>query len=322
MNFWNKLPNPFTVLAPMEDVTDIVFRRVVARAGRPDVFFTEFTNATSFCHEIGHKSTRGRLTFDVPEKPIVAQIWGTNPDHFRQMSIELAHMGYSGIDINMGCPAKDVYKTGGGSGLIENPTLASQLIAAAREGGLPISVKTRLGIRQLDEYKTWLPILLKQNLANLTIHLRTRREMSKVPAHYELIPDIVKLRNDLSPQTKLTINGDIRDYAHIMELKQQYPGVDGFMIGRGVFANPFCFQHDNHQPTQPELIELFNYHLDEYDKWQHIDDGIDRKFDPLKHFFKIYIKDFDGAKDIRAELYNCQTTDEVRTVLNSYFPTN
>lgn len=320
MNFWEKLPRPFTVLAPMEDVTDIVFRHVVAQAARPDVFYTEFTNATSFCHELGRRSTKGRLTFDAPEQPIVAQIWGTNPDHFRQMSIELAERGFAGVDINMGCPAKDVYKTGGGSGLIENPELAIELIAAAKEGGLPVSVKTRPGVRRLSEYQTWLPVLLEQNLANLTIHLRTRKEMSRAPAHYELIPEIVRLRDKLAPQTRLTINGDIRNYSHIVELHKQYPEVDGFMIGRGVFANPYCFDHSGHQPTQAELVELFRYHLDEYDKWRHIDDGIDRKFDPLKHFFKIYIKDFDGAKDIRTELYNCKTTDQVREVLNAGFP--
>lgn len=304
----------------MEDVTDIVFRHVVARAARPDVFFTEFTNTTSFCHEQGRRATLGRLTFDDVDQPIVAQIWGTKPEYFAETAATLAKQGFSGIDINMGCPAKDVYKVGAGSGLINNPDLAVAIIAASKAGGLPASVKTRLGVSRLDEWHDWLSVLFNQGLANLTVHLRTRSEMSKVPAHYELIPEIVQLRNQLAPQTKLTINGDIRDYAHVQKLQRLYPGVDGYMIGRGIFANPYCFSHNSRQPSQAELIHLFRYHLDQFDKWRHVTDGIDRKFDPLKHFFKIYITDFAGAKDIRAALYDCTTTDEVRAVLDKYFP--
>lgn len=323
MTFWDKLPDPFFILAPMEDVTDIVFRHVVARAARPDVYMTEFTNAASFCSDKGNFSTRGRLTHDNSEQPIVAQIWGTNPDHFRQMAIALAGQDFAGIDINMGCPAKDVFKIGAGSGLIKQPDLAIQLIHATQEAGLPVSVKTRLGVSRVDEFRTWLPTLLGQNPANLTVHLRTRKEMSKVAAHYELIPEIIVMRDQITPGTKLTINGNIRDYAHAMELKQQYPGIDGFMIGRGVFANPYCFDHSSHQPTLDELITLFRYHLDEYDKYRQImpDERpeVVRNFDSLKHFFKIYIKGFDGAADLRAKLYACTSTDEIRQILDANF---
>lgn len=324
MTFWDKLPNPFFILAPMEDVTDIVFRHVVARAARPDVYMTEFTNAASFCSDKGNFSTRGRLTHDDNEQPIVAQIWGTNPDQFRQMAVALAEQNFAGIDINMGCPAKDVFKIGAGSGLIKQPDLAVQLIQAAQESSLPVSVKTRLGVSRIDEFRTWLPILLQQNLANLTIHLRTRKGMSKVAAHYELIPEIIVMRDQIAPGTKLTINGDIRDYAHAMELKQQYPGIDGFMIGRGVFANPHCFDRSSHQPTLDELITLFRYHLDQYDQYRQImpDERpeVVRNFDSLKHFFKIYVKGFDGAADLRAKLYACTSTDEIRQILNKAFP--
>lgn len=347
MSFWDKLPRPFTVLAPMEDVTDIVFRHVVARAGRPDVFMTEFTNAASFCSPKGNFSTRGRLMHDDTEQPIVAQVWGTVPEHFNRMAKALAGQGFAGIDINMGCPAKDVYKIGAGSGLINNPDLAIKLIAAAKEGGLPVSVKTRLGVSRISEMETWLPTLLMQNLANLTIHLRTRKEMSKVPAHYELIPEIVAMRDRLAPETTLTINGDVRDYQHIMKLHAQYPGVDGFMIGRGVFANPFCFKKVKiGQPSslsttppsgdyvaglpaptgagrsQSDLFSLFRYHLDQYDKYRQImpDERPElvRNYDSLKHFFKIYVKDFPGAAELRAKLYDCKSTDEVRRALDKF----
>jgi tRNA-dihydrouridine synthase len=205
-NFWQELPRPFFILAPMEAVTDVVFRHVVAKAGRPDVFFTEFTNAASYASEKGIASTRGRLAFTPDEQPMVAQIWGNNPEHFAFMAKGLKEQGYAGIDINTGCPDKSVVKQGSGSGLIGNYPLTEQLIAATKTAGLPVSVKARLGISKPEEYKEWLKFLLTQDLVNLTIHLRTRKEMSKVPAHFELIADIKKLRDDIAPQTLLTIN--------------------------------------------------------------------------------------------------------------------
>ena len=303
----------------MEDVTDIVFRRVVARAARPDVFVTEFTNTASFCSEQGNFSTVGRLAHDAGEAPIVAQIWGTEPAHFATMSHALREQGFDGIDINMGCPAKDVVKIGAGSGMIGNCQLAQQIISATKEGGLPVSVKTRLGLTRVAECRDWITFLLSRGLACLTVHLRTRKEMSKVPAHYELISELVSLRDRLSPPTRLVINGDIADYARITALYHQYPGVDGCMIGRGVFANPFCFDRSGRPHSRSELLDLFRYHLDQYDRYRQIMPAerpeLVRNFDSLKHFFKVYIRDFDGAGDLRAKLYACKSTDEIRRIL-------
>jgi tRNA-dihydrouridine synthase len=205
---------------------------------------------------------------------------------------------------------------------------------------LPVSVKTRLGYSYVDEWREWLATLLQQDIAALTIHLRTKREMSKVPAHHELIPDIKKLRDELAPGTLLIINGDIRDRTHGLELTEQY-GVDGVMIGRGVFQNPFCFAKiegresqnsdkrvtrggaaptetastdnpDDGADRKKELINLLRYHLDLFDKWQ---PELQRPFDTLKRFFKIYIRDFDGASDLRDKLMHTASTDEVREII-------
>lgn len=313
MNFWQELPRPFFILAPMEAVTDVVFRHVVANAARPDVFFTEFTNASSYASPAGIHSTRGRLTFTADEQPMVAQIWGKKPDEFAFMAHGLATMGYAGIDINMGCPDKSVVQNGAGSALIKTPELAAQLIAAAKEGGLPVSVKTRLGYSTIDEYKDWLAHLLHQDIANLTIHLRTRKEMSKVAAHYELIPEIKKLRDEIAPQTLLTINGDIEDREQGMALVKEY-GVDGIMIGRGVFHNPFAFEHIKREHSREELLGLLNLHLDLFDRYSA--ELEPRKFEPLKRFFKIYIRDFQGASELREQLMHTKSTDEVRALIN------
>jgi tRNA-dihydrouridine synthase len=312
-NIWNELKTPFTVLAPMEGVTDCVFRAVINKAGRPDLFYTEFTNVSSFASERGRHDALERLTVKPEDKPIIAQIWGKNPEHFGELARELESMGFSGLDLNFGCPDRHVNKAGGGAAMIRTPDLAVEVIKQAKENtNLPVSVKTRLGFTYVDEYKEWLPLLLKQNLAALTVHLRTRKEMSKVAAHYELIPEIIKLRAEIAPETKLLINGDIKDVAQIRELHEKYPEIDGFMIGRGVFVNPYCFT--DHKPTKEELLDLFRFHLDEFDK--HSKEVEKYPYEPLKHFFKVYINSFDGASDLRVKLMDCKTTDELRKVLD------
>ncbi len=311
-NIWEDLPRPFFILAPMEAVTDVVFRHVVGKAATPDLFFTEFTNATGWVHA-GDKAIRGRLIKTDDEHPIIAQIWGGEAGDMEQLAMHCRDLGYDGIDINMGCPAKSAVKSGG-SALIRNPELAAEAIAAAKTAGLPVSVKTRLGYTHVDEWRDWLTHLLKQDIVNLTIHLRTKKEMSKVPAHHELIPEIVALRNKIAPQTLLTINGDIRDRAHGEELMRQY-GVDGVMIGRGIFHNPFAFEHDPTTHSKEELLSLLRLQLDLYDTWQ---PQLGRPFETLKRFFKIYVRDFPGASELRDQLMQTKSTDEVRTTLREF----
>jgi len=314
-NFWRDLPRPFFILAPMEDVTHVVFRHVISAAARPDVFFTEFTNTESFCHPEGIFSVRGRLTFTEDEQPIVAHIWGDKPDHFREMSIGMAEQGFKGIDINMGCPVHNVATQGKGSGLIRHPETAANIIQAAKAGGLPVSVKTRLGYTSVDEWHDWLTHILQQDIANLSIHLRTKKEMSDVDAHWELIPEIKKLRDKIAPDTLLTINGDIPDHQTGMELVKQY-GVDGVMIGRGVFKNPFAFEKEPREHSSEELLDLFRLHLDLHDKYSTELEA--RPFKPLRRFFKIYVKGFPGASELRNQLMTTESTDEVRALLNDF----
>lgn len=341
MNIWENLPKPFLILAPMEGVTDIMFRQVIAKAGRPDLFFTEFTNVSSYASEKGRWNALERLQVAPTDSPIIAQIWGKNPEHFSECASALASLGFSGVDLNFGCPDKHVNKAGGGAAMINTPELAVACYQNAKQStNLPVSIKTRLGWANLSEYQTWLPILLEQHPAALTVHLRTKKEMSKVSARFELIPDIITLRNQISPQTKLVINGDIRDRAHALELHAKYPEIDGFMIGRGVFQNPYCFT--NHTPTREELIELLKMHLDLYEdhangflggiRSRYEDEATSPvktgarsvpekrhshspSYEPLKHFFKIYVNNFPSARDLRAKLMETHSAAEARQVL-------
>lgn len=313
-NFWSELPRPFFILAPMEDVTDIVFRHVVSEAARPDVFFTEFTNTESFCHPEGIHSVRGRLTFSEDEQPMVAHIWGDKPEQFRETSIQLAKMGFKGIDLNMGCPVANVAKKGKGSGLILRPDVAAEIIRATKAGGLPVSVKTRLGYYEIDEWKDWLKHVFEQDIANLSIHLRTRKEMSKVDAHWELIEAIKNLRDEIAPNTLLTINGDIPDRKTGLELAEKY-GIDGVMIGRGIFHNPFAFEKEPREHTCKELLDLLRLHLSLFNKYEK--DEI-RQFKSLRRFFKIYVRGIRGASELRHQLMNTQSIAEARALLDEF----
>ena len=309
-NFWKDLERPFFVLAPMEAVTDVVFRHVVEKAARPDVYFTEFTNATGWAHA-GDKAIGGRLVKTDDEQPMVAQLWGSNPEAMAKLSAHCRELGYDGIDINMGCPDSSAIKGGGGAQMIRTPEVAAEMIAAAKTAGLPVSVKTRLGYSQVDEWREWLAFILKQDVIALTIHLRTKKEMSKVPAHFELIDEIKLLRDEVAPDTLLIINGDIKDRRHGLELVEKH-GVDGVMIGRGIFHNPFAFEKEPTMHTRTELLGLLRLQLDLYDEYHSI---TGRPFDTLKRFFKIYVRDFEGASELRDKLMHTKNTAEVRTVL-------
>lgn len=309
MSFWGQFKPGFTILAPMEGVTDIAFRQVIAKATRPDIFFTEFTNVNSYTSEKGRHNALERLRYETYEKPIVAQIWGKTPEYFADTAKALKDLGYEAVDINMGCPDRHVVATGGGSGLIRTPELAKEIIRATQSAGFSTSVKTRLGYTHVDEWRTWLTNILEEKPEALTVHLRTKKEMSKVEAHYELIPDIVALRNKISPTTKLIINGDIKTASEAQ--KYVALGIDGIMIGRGVFANPFCFEKTPRDHTRAELINLMMYHLDLYEKYELA------PYDPLKRFFKIYINNFPAASSIREALMYTKTIQEARDTIKT-----
>jgi len=307
-NFWQDLPRPFFVLAPMDGITDVAFRHTVARAACPDVFFTEFTSATTFMSEKGRPSTDPRLAFTPDEQPMVAQIWGNDPESYTFMAKELARRGFAGIDINMGCPQKNVIKIGACSALINTPEVAARLIAAAKQGGIPVSVKTRIGFKSIQT-EEWISFLLKQDIAALTIHGRTQREMSKVPAHWDEIAKVVRLRDKIAPHTLIIGNGDVANRAEgLQRIKET--GADGIMIGRGVLHDIFCFEKEPRQHSHEELMSLLAYHLDEYQSSPY-----NLPYSPLKRYFKIYVRDSHNATDLRARLMETESAAEVRDIL-------
>lgn len=311
MNIWQEQPKPFFVLAPMDDVTDVVFRQIVAKAAPPDVFVTEFASTDGLLSP-GRDRVMEKLRLeDNPTKPVIAQIWGSDPDKYYQVAKELSKSGFAGIDINMGCPEKGIVARGCCGGLIGNFELAAKIISATKAGAgkLPVSVKTRVGLStQITE--EWAGFLLKQDIAALTIHARTVREMSKVPARWEEIAKVVKLRDQIAPDTLIIGNGDVINRAHGLRLAEE-TGADGIMIGRGIFHDIFAFSEAEHEPTPEERLKILHAHLDLFEStW-----GEMHSFQILKKFFKIYISGWYGAADLRAKLMEANTPEEVRSIL-------
>lgn len=313
-NFWLELPKPFTVLAPLDGVTDFVFRQIIVKLGKPDVLFTEFTSCDGIQSK-GKKKVESRLLFKPNEKPIVAQIWGANPKNFYETAKYVKKLGFAGIDINMGCPITDIIKGGACSGLIKNPSLAAEIIKATKKGaeGLPVSVKTRIGFKN-ENIEAWIGFLLRQDLAALSVHLRTVGELSKVPAHWELMPKIIKMRDLYAPKTITIGNGDIASLEEI-DIKYKKYGCDGFMIGRGVFANPWLFNKLKNidKISVDERFETFLTHVKLYEKiW-----GNSRNFANLKKFCKVYINHFPDAGKYRERIMKAKSLQELTEIVGA-----
>ncbi len=333
MSVYASLPKPFFILAPMDDVTDTVFRRIVGDCAAPDLYFTEFVNVDGL-QSPGRPRLLKKLQFTADEQPLIAQIWGREPENFYKTAREVADgtfarelglpegvnprsgsgTGFAGVDLNMGCPEKTAVKNGTCSALIKDRPLAHEIIEAAREGlsgKLPLSVKTRLGFNEID--MTWIEFLLGHNLAALTIHGRTRKEMSKVPAHWDQIGEARELRDRLAPETLIIGNGDVRDRDHGLQLIKKH-GLDGIMIGRGVFQDPFAFSDDSpwEELDADQRVDLYKKHVELFAKtWQHGE----RPIHTLNKFCKIYINGFNGAKEMRERLMNAHATDELLDIL-------
>jgi tRNA-dihydrouridine synthase len=323
MSFIEYLPNPFLALVPMDDVTDTVFRQIVADCAKPDLMFTEFVNVDGL-QSAGRPHLLHKLKLSHKEQPVIAQLWGLKPDNYYKTTKDLIEMGYSGVDINMGCPVKTVIKNGACAALINNRELAGEIIDAVKEAArstrsgqagdaLPVSVKTRVGFTTVD--MSWIEFLLDKKILNmLSIHGRTAKQMSKVPANWDLIGQAAQLRTSLSPSTLIVGNGDVMNREQAEKLAQKYQ-LDGIMIGRGIFHDPFAISQASPWEgyNKDQKLELFAKHIRLYmDAYQ----GSERRFEPLRKFCKIYINGFDGASELRAQFMETKTPEQALALLD------
>ncbi len=356
--FWSKLKKPVFVLAPMANVTDAAFRRIICKYGKPDVFWTEFVSVEGLLSR-GKEKLLPDFWFDKNQHPIVAQIFGGKPEQFYEAAKLIVSLGFDGIDINMGCPHDGVEKSGACAILMKDPALAQKIILETKRGvadagsSIPVSVKTRIGYNK-DELETWLPALLETKPAVITLHLRTRKEMSSVPAHWERMARAVEIARGSG--VFIFGNGDVKDLSEARQ-KVAETGCDGVMLGRAIFGNPWLFAE--RVPTTGEKLnvalehtklfeELFGEGTLRRDSGQA---GIDgggfesrnpslgrpgtpglapsadgtpfykgriKPFDVMKKHFKAYVNGFDGAKELRAKMMEAQSQEEIAVLIDDF----
>lgn len=342
MSFWQKLEKPFFVLAPMADVTDAAFRRMIAKysahersdgtVGGPDVMWTEFVSADGLmlADEEGKKKLKADLIYAEEERPIVAQLFTSNPEHMEAIARMCAELGFDGIDINMGCPDRSIERQGCGSAMIKNPENAREIIRAAKRGAgeLPVSVKTRIGYNA-DQLEEWLPELLAENPAAVTIHARTRKEMSKVPARWERVARAVEIRDEMQGESKkrnmdnqcptlIIGNGDAESLedAH---LKAEHSGADGVMLGRAIFGNPWLF-HPKKDLSNVSLEERLRVLVEHTQLFAELLPH--KNFAIMKKHYKAYANGFDGAKELRIKLMETSNPQEVAQIVDGFLSEN
>lgn len=331
--FWEKLPKPalthngsqmrgrpFYCLAPMSDVTDAAFRSIITKYGKPDVTWTEFVSADGLVSK-GRNVLKYDLLYNKKEKPIVVQLFSSNPDKMREAAKYVALLGFDGIDINMGCPDRSIEKGGAGAAMMKDMKKAGLIIGAVKDGikdskkkNISISVKTRIGYNK-NQISEWIPFLLTQGIDALTIHARTRKEMSLVPARWEHVKEVVDIRNKMGVKTKIIGNGDVETLEQGRILARQ-TGCDGVMIGRGIFGNPWLFS--GKIPTIKQKLKVMLEHTKLFEKLL----GTHKNFAVMKKHFKAYVNGFDGAKELRVKLMETNSAKEVEKIVKEFLKNN
>ena len=310
--FWEQLPRPFFELAPMANVTDAAFRHIIATYGKPDVLYTEFVSADGLC-SAGRERLLPDFIFTESERPIVAQIFGARPDTIERAAALVAELGFDGVDINMGCPDRSLVKSGSCAALIDTPKLAQEIVRAAQRGaaGLPVSVKTRIGLKKVT-LETWLPYLLETAPSAITLHARTAKEQSRVPAQWEYIARAVEIARGSG--TLIIGNGDVETLVEA-EQKVEETGCDGVMLGRAIFGNPFLFNRtiDPAIITPEKKLAVLVEHAELFEQLL----GSTKNFAIMRKHVGAYVKGWDGAADLRMKLMQCETAAELRSVIYS-----
>lgn len=359
MNFWKKLKKPIMVVAPMADVTDAPFRQMIAKYsaheradgsfGGPDVMWTEFVAADGLVRATpeGKEKLLADLIFSEEERPIVAQLFSSNPAHMEQSARLCLELGFDGVDINMGCPDRSIEKQGCGSAMIKTPEAAKEIIRAAKRGskhgeadGIPVSVKTRLGYNE-DVIETWVPAILSESPAALSMHARIRKDLSKVPARWERIKRVVEIRDEIGSDTLILGNGDVLTLEDAKQ-KISLSGADGAMVGRALFGNPWFFHPNKRLPIQLNALPTKGVNRETLITEDTSDTSVEyisleeklrvlvehtklfeeilsfKNFAIMKKHYKAYVNGFPGAAELRAQLMEQNNATEIEAVVHAF----
>lgn len=325
MGFWDNLPKDFVIMAPMADVTDCAYREIIAKysrhgesGGGPDVFYTEFVASDGLNNEIGRPKLMHNFKYTENERPIVAQIFSNKPENIEVAARLCRELGFDGIDLNMGCPERNICKQGAGCGMIKTPELLPEIITAAKRGAgnIPVAVKTRVGWSH-NELETWIPAILDCDVAAIILHGRTKKVMSSIPANWDWIERAGEIVRASGKPTKFIGNGDVQSVEQAKEYAKKY-SVDGIMIARAIFGNPWLFDTQKTEVSVKEKLEVMLEHteifireLSEY-----------KNFAVMKKHYKAYVAGFEGAKELRIQLMESQSLDEIQKITSKYIKNN
>jgi len=325
MGFWNNLPQDFVIMAPMADVTDCAYREIIAKysrhgqpGGGPDVFYTEFVASDGLANDIGRPKLMHNFKYTENERPIVAQIFSNTPENIENAARICRELGFDGIDLNMGCPERNICKQGAGCGMIQTPELLPTVIAAAKRGAgtIPVAVKTRVGWSQ-NELEKWIPAILDCDVAAIILHGRTKKAMSKIPANWDWIQRAGEIVRASGKPTKFIGNGDIQSVAMAKEYCVKY-NTDGAMIARAIFGNPWLFDTTKTEVSVREKLEVMLEHTEIFIR----ELGNHKNFAVMKKHYKAYVAGFDGAKELRVQLMESQSFDEIKNHVDSWLKEN
>jgi tRNA-dihydrouridine synthase len=349
MNFWHQIKKPILGLSPMDGVTDAPFRYIVAKYGKPDVMMTEFTNVEGLARNA--VVMLDDFLYSETERPIVAQIYGSEPESFYKIAIICCELGFDGVDINMGCPAKNVAARGCGAALIQNPPLAKEIIQQVKLGirdwvegkmiedlglknrmifkvrrmneariglpniverkPIPVSVKTRIGFDRVV-VEDWVKHLLEEEPVAITLHGRTLKQMYTGSADWEAIARAAEVIHQTS--TLVLGNGDIQSLEDAGE-KILKSGVDGALIGRSVIGQPGFFNRGD-QESKKTSFERFKIMLEHARFFESVK-GADR-FSAMRKHFGWYCKGVPQAAELRRQMFQTNSTAELEKIVTAY----
>ena len=311
-DFWKQLKKPIIGLAPMDGVTDYPARQIQIEVARPDILFTEFV-CVEFLSARPEKLKR-RIYFGENERPLVAQIFGHTPSAFAGIVEKIAASGFDGLEINMGCPSRNVTKSGGGGALIGNFKLAGEIIRAtiaaieSTKKNIPLSVKTRIRESQTAT-REWFSFLAGFPFSAITIHGRILKQCLSGPVDWPAIEDaaeIVKSKGIL-----YLGNGGITSLTEAKE-KCVAHKLDGILIGKAAVGNPWIFK-ENYKPDIKEILDTVVRHGELAQEFYG-----ERNFSAVFKHFNGYVRGFDGCKQLRMELLKSKNIDEVKKIIHGF----
>lgn len=362
---WAQLNYPVILCPPMDGITDSAFRELIADMGGSSALYCEFINVKGLIFQ--NPKTLFELKYTEKQRPIIAQLFGNNPEDFYEASKMVVKMGFDSIDVNMGCPAHKVASKGGGCALMGNTENAAEIVRQTIKGAneaakelnlgheIEVTCKMRLGISDTDTVMHHGLSMIEAGAKCIAIHGRTLKQMYTGEAKWEPIKDFIKIKNErYGNSIKVFGSGDVKSlweaFIRILNI-----GVDGVMIGRGSFGNPWVFEKSRVDMMKKYILEIESFYnkksgnitideIEKYPNYLEIKNNLENKEHTFEETSEMairhaklmfqekgdsgiiqmrkhlawYFHSFDGAKDLRSKLVRVTSVDEIEGIIKEF----